>query len=377
MTKSHPSFTIGVEEEYLLVDCDTLDLAEPPDSWMEECAAELGTQVSPEFLKCQVEIGTKVCANIHEARSELVRLRRGISKLAEKHGLAPIAASCHPFADYHDLHHTDKDRYNVLSRDLAGVARRLLICGQHVHVGIEDEDTRVDLMRQFTYFLPHLLALSSSSPFWRGEDTGLASYRLTVFDNLPRTGLPPAFESWSEYQRSLNTIIATGVIEDGTKIWWDLRPSSRFPTLENRICDVSSRIEDTLTIAALTQCLMRMLWRLRQKNQRWRVYDLFLIGENRWRAQRHGVSEGLIDFGVGEVIPFTQLVDELIDLISQDAKALNCEAEVARAREMVAEGTSADRQRRIYQNALDDGADNKTALRGVVSSLIDEFSQGL
>ena len=221
------------------------------------------------------------------------------------------------------------------------------------------------------------MALSSSSPFWRGEDTGLASYRLTVFDNLPRTGLPPAFESWSEYQRSLNTIIATGVIEDGTKIWWDLRPSSRFPTLENRICDVSSRIEDTLTIAALTQCLMRMLWRLRQKNQRWRVYDLFLIGENRWRAQRHGVSEGLIDFGVGEVIPFTQLVDELIDLISQDAKALNCEAEVARARDMVAEGTSADRQRRIYQNALDDGADNKSALRGVVSSLIDEFSQGL
>lgn len=377
MTAFNPTFTIGIEEEYLLVDQETLDLAVAPDALMEACREELQGQVSPEFLQCQIEIGTKVCASITEAREDLIRLRRCIQRVSNDFGLAPIAASCHPFADYNLQHHTPKERYDALSRDLAGVARRMLICGQHVHVAVEDDDARIDLMQQFSYFLPHLLALSASSPFWKGEDTGLASYRLTVFDNLPRTGLPPSFSSWSEYERSVQAIINTGAIEDGTKIWWDIRPSARFPTLESRICDVSSRIEDTLTIAALSQCLMRMLWRLKKSNQRWRIYDGFLVGENRWRAQRYGVTEGLIDFGAGEVVPMAALIDEMIELVAEDAHVLGCEPEVARARDMVANGTSADRQRRVYRKTLEAGGDKAAALRGVVDTLVMEFSEGL
>jgi len=372
-----PTFTIGIEEEYLLVDLETLDLAVAPDQLMQDCQAELADQVSPEFLQCQIEIGTKVCNDISEARQDLVRLRECIHRVAGRYGLAPIAASCHPFADYHVQHHTDKDRYNALHKDLAGVARRMLICGQHVHIGIDDDETRIDLMSQFAYFLPHLLALSTSSPYWVGEDTGLASYRLTIFDNLPRTGLPPNFGSWAEYERSVQLIVSTGAIEDSSKIWWDVRPSARFPTLESRICDVSPRLEDTLCIAALTQCIMRMLWRLRTNNQRWRIYDRFLIGENRWRAQRYGMSEGLIDFGAGGVKPFADLIEELIGLVQEDAHALGCEAEVARVRDLIAHGTSSERQRHVYAGTRTAGGDHQAALRAVVDSLIGEFTEGL
>ncbi len=377
MSAFEPSFSIGIEEEYLLVDLETLELVEASEDLMEDCREELAGQVSPEFLQCQIEIGTKVCRNIQEARDDLKRLRSCVKRVANKYGMAPIAASCHPSADYQLQHHTDKQRYNDLYRDLAGVARRMLICGQHVHVGIEDDEARIDLMRQFSYFLPHLLALSGSSPFWKGEDTGLASYRLTVFDNLPRTGLPPSFSSWSEFERSVQMIVDTGAIEDATKVWWDLRPSGRFPTLESRICDVSPRIEDTLTIAAMTQCIMRMLWRLRRKNQRWRIYDRFLVGENRWRAQRYGVNQGLIDFGARVVTPVPDLVEELIDLIQEDAEYLNCQAEVVRAREIATLGSSSDRQRLVYKKTTEAGGTHKAALRAVVDSLVAEFSEGL
>lgn len=374
---TEPSFTLGIEEEYLLVDRESLDLAVAPPELMAACTEELEGQVSPEFLQCQIEIGTRVCPNITEARADLRRLRQTVARVSAEFGLAPIAASCHPFADYLHQQQTDKDRYHALKKDLAEVATRLLICGQHVHVGIEDDELRIDLMNQFSYFLPHLLALSASSPFWKGRDTGLASYRLTVFDNLPRTGLPPRFSSYSEFARSVRMIVETGAIEDSTKIWWDVRPSARFPTLESRICDVSPRLEDTLTIAALTQCLMRMLWRLRKMNQRWRIYDGFLIGENRWRAQRYGGRKGLIDFGAGGVSGFAGLIDELVDLLAEDAHALGCEAEVARARSMAAAGTSAERQRRVYQGTLKEGGDHQAALRAVVDSLIGEYSEGL
>lgn len=377
MTAQHPSFSVGIEEEYLLVNLETLELAEAPDALMADCQKELEGQVSPEFLQCQIEIGTKVCSTLAEAREDLRRLRECIKRVAGNYSMAPIASACHPMANYNEQHHTDKQRYNALYRDLAGVARRMLICGQHVHVGIEDAEVRVDLMAQFSYFLPHLLALSGSSPFWKGEDMGLASYRLTIFDNLPRTGLPPVFDSWSAYERSVEMIVKTGAIEDGTKIWWDVRPSSRFPTLESRICDVSPRLEDTITIAALTRCLMRMLWRLRRNNQRWRIYDRFLIGENRWRAQRYGTEEGLIDFGAGEVKPFGTLMDELLILIAEDAEFFGCGNEVARVRDIAQNGNSASRQRAIYQKALNGGADKKSALRAVTASLIEEFSEGL
>jgi len=377
MSAFEPSFTLGIEEEYLLVDLETLELTQAPDALMDDCRRELQGQVSPEFLQCQIEIGTKVCTNIAESRSDLRRLRTCVRDVAHKYGMTPIAVSCHPSADYHRQTHTDNPRYHDLSRDLAGVARRMLICGQHVHVGIENDEARIDFLAQFPYFLPHLLALSASSPFWIGEDTGLASYRLTVFDNLPRTGLPPAFSSWSEYERSVRMIVESGAIQDSSKIWWDLRPSARFQTLENRICDVSPRMEDALTVAALTQCIMRMLWRLRTNNQRWRVYDRFLIGENRWRAQRYGVKEGLIDFGAREVKPTAGLIDEMLALIAEDAVALDCVAEVHRAREIVANGTSSDRQRHVYQKTVDAGGDKPAAFRAVVDALIGEFSEGL
>lgn len=377
MAKKTRPFTIGIEEEYLLVDRETLALAVAPDDLMTECRAELEGQVSPEFLQCQIEIGTRVCADIAEARDDLRRLRSTVAKHAANHGLAPIAASCHPFADWKQQHHTDKDRYNDLRRDLGGVARRLLICGMHVHVGIPDPETRIDLVNQLTYFLPHLLAMSCSSPFWGGEDTGLNSYRLTIFDNLPRTGLPPQFSSWSEYERSVQMLVDMGLIEDASKIWWDLRPSARFPTIEARICDVSPRLETTLSLAALIQALTRYLWRLKAANQRWRQYDNFLLAENRWRALRYGMSNGLIDFGRREVIGFNDLLEELITLVSEDAEMLGCLAEVEAARGILKIGNSAERQRAVFRDAVQAEVPVGEALREVVRHLIDEFHADL
>ena len=374
---TEPDFTLGIEEEYLLVDAGTGDLAEAPQALMAACTAELKDQVSPEFLRCQIEIGTPVSKDIREARAHLAHLRGTVAKHAADHGLAPLSASCHPFADWRDQAHTDKDRYNQLSRDMGGVARRMLICGMHVHVGIPDEDQRVDLMNQMTHFLPWLLALSASSPFWQGEDTGLASYRTTVFGDMPRTGLPPQMGSWGEFDRSIAALTQIGVIEDSSKIWWDLRPSCKFPTLETRICDACPRMEDTLTLAALIQATLRMLWRLSRRNQRWRQYENFLIGENRWRAARYGTTEGQIDFGRGQITPFTELAEEWFALISEDADALGSQPAVARLREMVAGGTSAERQRRVAADARAAGADRLDSLRAVTRHLTEEFRRDL
>ena len=365
-------FTMGVEEEYLLVDRDSMALAAVPDAFMKACQDDLGEQVSPEFLQCQIEIGTRVCETIAEVREDLRHLRACISKHAAAHNLAPIAVSCHPFSDWKNQQFTDKDRYEQLERELEGVARRMLICGMHVHVGVEEDAQRIDLMPQLSYFLPHLLALSTSSPFWQGDDTGLASYRLSVFDNMPRTGLPPSFSSWTEYERTTGTLIDLGVIEDTTKIWWDLRPSDRYPTLETRICDVQPRMEDTLALAALTQAIVRMLTRLRDRNLRWRAYDRFLISENRWRAQRYGVTEGLIDFGERRIRPFDDLFDELIGMLAEDAEALGCLDEIASLRDVVAKGTSSSRQREIHAAAAQDQGG-----MAVVRHLIEEYHADL
>ena len=377
MAAPKPDFTLGIEEEYLLVDFETLELAAAPQSLMDACAADLEGQVSPEFLQCQIEIGTRVCRDIGEAREDLKRLRSSVARHARDHGLAPIAASCHPFADWKQQHHTNKERYNALRQDLAGVVRRMLICGMHVHVGIPAEEQRIDIMNQLAYFLPHLLALSTSSPFWQGDDTGLASYRLTVFDNLPRTGLPPRPASWAEYERTVQVLIDLGLIEDSSKIWWDLRPSARFPTLESRIMDVSPRLEHALSLAALTQCLTRMLWRLSTKNQRWRIYDRFLLAENRWRAQRYGTGEGLIDFGRRAVVPMAELLEELIELVAEDGEALGCRAEIEGARDILKHGTSSTRQRLVYQDAIQAGDSHDEALRAVTRHLIEEFHADL
>src|SRR5690606_33243181 len=267
MQPAEPDFTIGVEEEYLLVDKKTRALiVDPPKSLIGECEERIGGQVTSELLRSQIEVGTRVCHTVQEVRADLAKLRRGIIDVAARHGLAPIAASTHPFSRWSEQKQTPKERYDLLTAEMQAAARRLVICGMHVHVGISDEELRIDLMNQLSYFLPHLLALSCSSPFWDGHDTGLKSYRLTVFDALPRTGIPERFQSYAEYQRHVDVLINAGLIEDTTRIWWDLRPSGRFPTLETRIMDVCTRLDDAIALVSLLVCILRMLYRLRIAN---------------------------------------------------------------------------------------------------------------
>jgi len=373
-----PEFTIGIEEEYLLVDRATRNLVQdPPESVMRDAVQRLEGQVGHEFLRSQIEVGTRVCSTIQEARQDLARLRNGVAEVAEQHDFAMIAASTHPFAEWSDQLTTDNERYHVLAQDLQTVARRLVICGMHVHVGIGDDDLRIDLMNQVSYFLPHLLALSASSPFWHGLNTGLKSYRMSVFKALPRTGLPESFSSWSEYRRHVDVLVEAGLIEDATKLWWDIRPSERYPTLEMRISDICTTIDDGITVAALYLSLIHMLYRRRRLNQRWRTYADMLVEENIWRAQRYGVEGSLMDFGLGELVPYAELIEELIELVHQDAVELGCVAEVEHAREIVVRGTSADRQLSAYREALDGGADEETALHRVVDLLINDSIGGI
>ncbi|MDJ0664230.1 MAG: carboxylate-amine ligase [Acidimicrobiia bacterium] len=373
-----PAFTIGIEEEYLIVDIETRELVRDlPDGLMQSCKEILGGKVSPEFLRSQIEIGTKVCPSISDVREELKNLRRAVADVCGEYGLAPIASSTHPSADWYEQRHTDAPRYNILANALGGVIRRLLICGMHVHVGIEDPDVRVDLMNQVLYFVPHMLALSTSSPFWNGKETGLKSYRTSVFRAVPRTGMPDEFDSWAEYQRHVDVLVGAGVIEDATKLWWDLRPSARYPTLELRSNDICTNIDDTITIAAMYVALLSMLHRRRVQNQRWRIYSRMLIEENVWRAQRYGISDRLIDFGRGEMVPYPQLVDEILNLVKKDAKMLDCTDELEHARTIVQRGTSADTQLRIYHDALEAGAGEVEALEQVVDWLIAETVNGV
>jgi carboxylate-amine ligase len=373
MAIKEPSFSVGIEEEYLLVDRTTRDLAqEPPPALLAKCEEALRGQVRPEFLRSQIEVGTRVCASMQEARDDLVHLRTTVGRIANEFGLAPIASSTHPFAQWQSQHHTDKERYNVLAEDLQLVARRLVISGMHVHAGIEDDDLRIDLLGQAVYFLPHLLALSTSSPFWQGAQTGLKSYRLSVFDELPRTGMPHQFTSWSEYARTVELLVNAGLIEDGTKLWWDLRPSARFPTLEMRVTDICPLIDDGVAIASLYRCVLRMLYRLRRQNQRWRQYPPQLVRENRWLAQRYGIEQGMVDFGRGEIVPFADLLEELFALVAEDADHFGCTAEVAHARTIVARGTSADRQLARHAAVKALGGTDEAALMAVVDEIIAE-----
>ena len=378
MASETPPFTIGIEEEYLLVDRKTRDVAaDPPEEMLEQCQSRAPGQITPEFLRAQIEIGTKVCNSVSEARADLARLRGCIATTADEYGLAPIAASTHPFATWHTQKRTEGDRYHALDRDMQASARRLLICGMHVHVGLGSDDLRIDMMNQFSYFLPHLLALSCSSPFWEGEDTGLHSYRLTVFDGMPRTRLPPTFASYREYERHIAILIDAGIMEDSTKIWWDVRPSARYPTLEMRITDVCTRVDDAVCIAALTTCLLSMLYRLRSENKRWRIYSQMLVQENRWRAMRYGCDAGLVDFGKSAIIQYRDLLDEILELVHEDAERLNCVDEVRTAREILKRGNSARQQRERYEKARAEGAEHREALEAVVDLLIENTRLGV
>lgn len=373
-----PEFTIGIEEEYLVVDRETRDLIKaPPDSMWKALENILGSQVSPEFLKAQIEVGTKVCSTVAEARQDLARMRKGLNAVVNEYGAAIIASSTHPFANWSEQETTEDPRYMRLASDYQQVARQLVICGMHVHVGIEDPHLRIDLMNQVKYMLPHMLALSTSSPFWAGQPTGLLAYRLVIFQNLPRTGVPEEFASWGEYERTVQILVDAGLIEDGTKLWWDIRPSSRYPTLEMRVSDVCTRLDDAMTVAALYQTLLAYLYRLRRENQRWRTYSPMMIEENLWRAQRYGVEGSLVDFGRGELVPYTDLVEEFIEILAQDAVEFGVRDELRHMRTIVKEGTSAHRQLETYQEAIKNGADERDALNAVVDALIEDTMYGL
>ena len=371
-----PAFSVGIEEEYLLVDRETRNLVSDPNADMWAAAvATLGEKAMPEFLRAQLEVATGIHSSVTSAGAELTEMRRSLNESLTEHGAAVMAASTHPFALWWEQQPTDKDRYKVMAEDLGMVARRMVICGMHVHAGIEDPDLRIDLMNQVRYFLPHLLAISTSSPFWGSRNTGLKSYRISTFRTMPRTGLPEEFSSWSEYQRHVDVLVRARIIDDSTKIWWDIRPSARFPTLEMRITDVCTRVEDAVTVAACYLSLLHMLFRLKGSNQRWRQYAPMLISENIWRAQRYGVEGTLMDFGKGVLVPFAELIEELIEVVAPDADELGCWPEVERARTIVAEGTSAERQIAKYQESREAGASTEEALKAVVDHLIEDTAR--
>lgn len=378
MPVTRPPFTIGIEEEYLLVDRETRELVVHPDPELWEGLREvLGPQVGPEFLKAQIEVGTRKSRTLREAHEDLARLRRDLSDVVSRFGAAILASSTHPFAQWWDQEHTEDARYDRLASDFQQVARRLVICGMHVHVGIDDPDLRIDLMNQVRYFLPHILALSTSSPFWTGRETGLKCYRLSVFQTMPRTGIPEEFSSWSEYERHVAVLVRAGIIEDASKLWWDIRPSDKYPTLEMRAADVCTRLIDAIAVAALYLSLLEMLFRLRTENKRWRTYAPMLISENMWRAQRYGVQGTLMDYGRGELVEFRDLVEELLALTEVDARRLGITEELNHIRTIAKEGTSAQRQLDTYRQALDAGASQREALERVVDMLIDDTLTGL
>ncbi|MFD0980629.1 carboxylate-amine ligase [Tropicimonas aquimaris] len=370
------AFSIGIEEEYLLVDPKTRALyARPPQEFMAKCQNLLGPKVVLEFLQSQVEIGTNVCGTIAEAREDLGHLRETVAQCAKDFGMRMIAASTHPWAHWSEQEPVDMERYRILGAEHRTLARRMAICGMHVHAGINDKNLRVDLMSQVTYFMPHLLALSTSSPFWEGHDTGLKSFRPIIIGDLPRSGFPEVFDSWSDWTEMLDDLAATGMVTDPSKIWWDIRPSGKHPTLEIRICDICTHIEDGLTIAALYQSILAYLFHLRRSNERRRTYRRILLAENKWRAMRYGVEAEMADFGKRKLLAFADLTDELVEILRPFAEDLGCIKEVEHAKTIARRGTSSDEQLRIFQAALAGGASEHDAQVAVVDWLIEESAR--
>ncbi len=361
-------YTIGIEEEYQIIDPDTRELTSYIQEFLEYGKVVLRDQVRPEFMQSQIEVGSQVCRNIKEVRQEVIRLRRMVNEIAQSHGRRIVAAGTHPFSRWLEQEITARDRYYGLAKDMGDVARRLLIFGMHVHIGIEDPELRIDIMNQVRYFLPHILALSTSSPFWQGRDTHLKSYRSVIFEDLPRTGIPGYFSSYADYNRYLQTLVKTRCIEDATKIWWDVRPHSKFPTLEFRICDCCTKVDETIAIAALFQALVAKLVQLRRVNQTWRLYRPELIAENKWRAIRDGIDGKLIDFGVEQEVPLRFLMNELLELVDDVVDELGTRQEVEYIRTILDEGASADRQLRVYRKTGD--------LKAVVDMLVEETIEG-
>jgi carboxylate-amine ligase len=361
-------FTIGIEEEYQIIDPESRELTSYIQEFLERGELVLRDQVRPEFMQSQVEVGSQVCRNIKEARQEVCRLRRMVDEIARSKGRRIIAAGTHPFSHWLEQEITARDRYYGLASEMGHVARRLLIFGMHVHIGIDDPDLRIDIMNQIGYFLPHILCLSTSSPFWQGQDTKLKSYRSVIFEDLPRTGIPGQFSSYAAYQRYVQTLISTRCIDEPSKIWWDVRPHSKFPTLEFRICDCCTKIDETIAIAALFQAVVAKLVQLRRNNQTWRIYRPELIAENKWRAIRDGIDGKLIDFGTEQEVPLRFLMNELLELVDDVVEDLGTRQEIEYIHTMLKVGSSADRQLRVYRETGD--------LKAVVDMLIEETMEG-
>ena len=349
-----PSFTIGIEEEYQTIDPVTRELRSHVQTEILEKGKRLFSEhVKPEFHQSVVEVGTAVCANIQEAKRELVNLRRSMIRLAEQNGLALAAAGTHPTADWRTQEVYPDKRYHDIIEDMQMVARANLIFGLHVHIGIEDRETAIHLMNVGRYFLPHLLALSTNSPFWVGMNTGLMSYRCKVFDKFPRTNIPEFFASWGEYETFVKLLVKTGCIDNAKRIWWDMRPHPNFPTLEVRICDIPMRLEETIAIAALIQATFLKLYTLFSSNQTFRPYRRALIMENKWRAARYGLNGKLIDFGKQEEVPVRDLILEYLSFVDEAVDELGSRREIEYIYEILNRGSGADRQLRVYEETQD------------------------
>jgi glutamate---cysteine ligase / carboxylate-amine ligase len=362
-------FTVGVEEEFQIVDPATWELRSHVSQLLESSAPAFGDHVKREMHQSIVEVGTKICTSIEELAGEIVRIRRELADAAERVGLRIAAAGTHPFSNWMDQVLSPGERYQNIVEELQQLARSLLIFGLHIHVAVPDRSTMIDLMNEARYFLPHLLALSTSSPFWMGRDTGLKSFRTTVFRRFPRTGIPDHFDSWSEYEHYVELLVELHCIDDGKKIWWDLRPHPVFGTLEFRICDVPTAPYATIAIAALAQAIIVKLARLRERNLGFRLYHRALIEENKWRAARWGLDGKLIDFGRRREVPMRELALELLAFVDDVVDELGSRREVEYVRRILAEGTSAERQVQIYRETGD--------LRQVVRSLVDETREGV
>jgi carboxylate-amine ligase len=356
-------FTLGIEEEFQIVDPATRELRSHVAEILEEGRMLLGEQIKPEMIQSQVEVGTGVCKNIQEARADITNLRSIISSLAEKNGLKIVAASTHPISRWQDQKVFEDERYELLVQELQTVARSLLIFGVHVHVGVADRERQIHIMNASRYFLPHVLALSTSSPFWMGHNTGLKSYRSEVFKQFPRTDIPDHFDSYPGFERYVDLLIRTGCINDGKKIWWDCRPHPFFPTLEFRICDIPTRVDDTVAIAALFQAIVAKLYKLMERNLGFRLYRRMLIQENKWRAVRYGLDGKMIDFGKNKEVPVKDLIRELLDFVDDVVDDLGSRKEVEHIHTILERGTSADEQLSVYRDTND--------LKAVVDRLID------
>jgi carboxylate-amine ligase len=361
-------FTIGVEEEFQIIDPKTCELRSHVMQLVNEVSPSILDQVKSEMHQSIVETGTNICENVGELRVEMHRTRGELIAAAERAGLQVAAAGTHPISSWIDQVISPGERYEHIVEELQQLARSLLIFGMHIHVAMPDKQTTIDLMNMVRYFLPHLLALSTSSPFWMGRNTGLKSFRTTVFRRFPRTGIPEQFESWSDYENFTNLLMKLHCIDNPKKIWWDVRPHPVFGTLEFRMCDVTTKVEEACAIAALTQAIVVKLHRLYTSNQSWRIYRRALIEENKWRAARYGIEGKMIDFGKEQEVPMKVLIPELLELVDDVVDDLGSRSAVNYVNTILSEGTSAERQLRVFQETGD--------LRAVVQHVVAETRAG-